>query len=120
VKRREFARIGAGLGLAPVAGCFSCALAQPASAPPGPLAEVLIADYQFRPPRLVVKAGTTVRWTNQEKRTSHSVRFTGEGGFEGERIFGGESWSHRFDRPGRYPYTCGPHPEMKGEVEVTP
>lgn len=34
--------------------------------------------------------------------------------------FVGESWSRRFDRPGSYPYTCGPHPEMKGLVEVVP
>jgi plastocyanin len=118
VKRRQFARVGAGLVLAPVAGVFSGARAQQ-PAPPE-LAEVVIVDYQFKPARLVVKAGTTVRWTNQEKRTSHSVRFTGEGGFEGERMLAGESWSHRFDRPGRHAYTCGPHPEMKGEIEVTP
>lgn len=82
--------------------------------------EVTILDYKFNPPQLRLKAGTTVRWTNREKRTTHSVLFTGPDGFESERMFPGESWQRVFDKPGSYPFTCGPHPEMKGQVEVTP
>ena len=82
--------------------------------------EVTILDYKFNPAQLKIKAGTTVRWTNQEKRTSHSVLFSGPDGFEGERVFPGESWQHRFDKPGVFVYSCGPHPEMKGQIEVTP
>ncbi len=81
--------------------------------------EVGIQDYKYAPPELKVKAGTTVKWTNNEKRVSHSVLFTGPGGFESERFFPGESWQRTFDKPGVYPYTCGPHPEMKGRIEVT-
>lgn len=80
--------------------------------------EVDIRGHQFVPATLTVKRGTTVRWTNNERRTSHSVLFTGDGGFESPRFFPGEKWEHRFDKPGRYPYTCGPHPEMRGEVIV--
>lgn len=80
--------------------------------------EVDIRGNRFEPATLTVKAGTTVRWTNNERRTSHSVLFTGDGGFESPRFFPGESWEHRFDKPGRYPYTCGPHPEMLGEIVV--
>jgi plastocyanin len=82
--------------------------------------EVTILDYKFNPAQLKIRVGTTVRWTNQEKRTSHSVLFSGPDGFEGERVFPGESWQHRFDRPGIFVYSCGPHPEMKGQIEVTP
>ena len=82
-------------------------------------AAVTIKDYKFQPERLIVKVGTRVRWTNLEKRTTHSVLFTGPGGFESERLFADESWEQLFDKPGPYPYTCGPHPEMKGHVEVT-
>lgn len=81
-------------------------------------AEVGIKDYHYHPHELRVKAGTTVKWVNQEKRTSHSILFTGQGGFESDRIFPGESWQRTFDRPGRYEYSCGPHPEMKGVIEV--
>lgn len=81
--------------------------------------EVVIADYRFQPPSLSIKAGDRVRWTNGEKRTSHSVLFIDENSLESERLFPGESWTRRFERPGRYPYQCGPHPEMKGEVLVS-
>ncbi len=82
--------------------------------------EVLIQDYKYAPAALTIKVGTTVKWVNNERRTTHSILFTGPGGHESERIFPGESWQRAFDKPGTYAYTCGPHPEMKGLVEVTP
>jgi plastocyanin len=85
----------------------------------GDTVEVRIADYKYDPAELKVKVGTTVRWINGEKRVSHSILFLGPEGFESERIFPGESWSRTFDKPGRYPYRCGPHAEMKGAVEVS-
>lgn len=77
-----------------------------------------IADYAFRPQSVRIKKGDTVRWVNRERRTSHSVLFKSAGGFESPRFFPGESWERRFDAPGAYPYSCGPHPEMSGVVEV--
>jgi plastocyanin len=91
----------------------------PAPAPaPAQIIEIAIRDYSFQPAELKIVVGTTVRWTNQEKRVSHSVLFTGGGGFESERMFPGESWQRRFDEPGVFLYTCGPHPEMHGRIEV--
>lgn len=81
--------------------------------------EVAIRDYRFQPAELKIRVGATVRWTNQEKRTSHSVLFLAPGSEETERLFPGESWQRKFDQPGTYPYRCGPHPEMTGVVEVT-
>ncbi|QDX80032.1 hypothetical protein B9N43_01435 [Denitratisoma sp. DHT3] len=81
--------------------------------------EVGIVDSRFDPPSVRVVAGDTVRWLNKEKRNNHSVLFHGEN-LESERMFPGESWSRRFDAPGTYPYSCGPHPEMHGEVVVVP
>lgn len=80
--------------------------------------EVTIAEYKYAPAELKIKAGTTVKWVNNEKRVSHSILFTGPDGFESERFFPGEAWERTFDKPGRYPYSCGPHPEMKGLIEV--
>lgn len=80
--------------------------------------EVVVQDYRFQPQELRIKAGATVRWINHEKRTSHSILFLGPQGFESERLFPGESWQRTFDAPGRHEYSCGPHPEMKGVVEV--
>lgn len=81
---------------------------------------VSIEQQRFEPASLSIQAGTTVRWVNNEKRTSHSILFKGEGGLESERLLPGDSWQRRFEHPGRYPYTCGPHPEMNGVVEVRP
>lgn len=80
--------------------------------------EVLIEGYKYVPAEISIKVGDSVRWTNQEKRTSHSVVFPAEGGLESERMFPDESWQRRFDKPGRYAYHCGPHPEMEGVVVV--
>lgn len=82
--------------------------------------EVAIEKGQFVPQHLRIKAGTTVKWVNRENRSNHSVWFQKEGLSESERLFPGESWQRTFDKPGLYPYICGPHPEMTGTVEVTP
>ena len=82
-------------------------------------AEVRIKDYKFLPEKVTVNAGETVKWVNDEKRASHSIVFPQEK-IESERLLGGDSWQRKFERPGTYPYTCEPHPEMKGVVEVLP
>ena len=83
------------------------------------IAEIGIEQYQFTPAEISVKAGDSVRWTNHERRTSHSIFFSSEGLPESDRLFPGESWERIFAKPGVYPYSCGPHPEMKGVVRVT-
>lgn len=80
--------------------------------------EVVIQNYRFQPQELQIKAGDTVKWINKEKRTSHSVVLPVDQGGESERFFPDESWQRRFDAPGRYPYRCGPHPEMTGVIDV--
>jgi plastocyanin len=68
------------------------------------LAEVRIEGYKFQPPAVTIKAGDSVRWTNHEKRTSHSVVFPAEGGLESDRLFPDESYQRRFDKVGRHDY----------------
>lgn len=84
----------------------------------GDTVEVSIDKMKYEPQHIKVKPGTTVKWVNNEKRSNHSVFFKQEGLPESERFFPGESWSRTFDKPGLYPYICGPHPEMTGSVEV--
>jgi len=81
-------------------------------------AEVVIDKMKFLPGQVKIRVGDSVKWINQEKRNNHSVRFESEN-LESERFFPGESWSRTFDKAGVYPYICGPHPEMTGQVEVT-
>lgn len=83
------------------------------------LVDVRIEGYQYQPAEVTIRVGDSVRWTNHEKRTSHSVLFPRDGGLESERLFPQESWQRRFEKPGRYDYHCGPHPEMKGVVVVS-
>ena len=101
-----------------VFGLMPCTAPAPACAE-GSLAEVAIVEYQFKPAAITVKTGDRVRWTNREKRTSHSVFFSAEGLPESDRLFPGETWERSFLKPCDYPYACGPHPEMKGVVHVT-
>ena len=67
---------------------------------------------------LTIKAGTTVRWLNVEKRQYHSVWFEAEGLPEGDYFFPEETWERTFDKPGTYPYRCGPHDDMTGTIIV--
>lgn len=84
----------------------------------GKVVEVVIKDFTFLPARLTVKAGTTVRWINQEKRQYHSVWFEQLGEPEPDYFFPEESYERNFALPGTFPYRCGPHPEMRGEIHV--
>lgn len=84
---------------------------------------VLMYKYRFCPPNVTVKAGTTVRWINVDKRTSHSVWLKEAGKPESERMFNFETYEFPFSTPGKYPYLCGPHwdqEKMVGHVTVTP
>lgn len=79
--------------------------------------QVTVENYKFTPAELRISRGDTVKWTNNEKRVSHSVLFVSNGQ-ESDRFFPGESWSRTFDEAGSYKYHCGPHPEMTGVIIV--
>jgi len=84
-------------------------------------AVVVAKDYGFDPPEITVKAGTTVRWENHEKRQYHSVFFEQLGDKPGDYFFPGETRERIFDKPGDYPYICEPHYKshnMQGVVHV--
>lgn len=82
------------------------------------LVDVSIKDFQFLPAQITVKKGTTVRWTNNEKRQYHNVWFEKAGDAEPDYIFPEETYEKSFDAVGTFPYRCGPHPEMVGKVIV--
>ncbi|MBT3990196.1 MAG: copper-binding protein [Rhodospirillaceae bacterium] len=83
---------------------------------------VKLYKYTFCPLNLTVKKGTTVRWVNVDKRTSHSVWMKEANINESDRFFPEEIWQHTFTESGAYPYLCGPHwkeQDMRGFVKVT-
>ena len=75
-----------------------------------------VEDFNYRPARLEVQAGTTVVWTNQGQ-VIHTVTAE-DGSFDSGEIDSGGKGSITFSRPGTYPYHCTPHPFMKGVVVV--
>ena len=84
---------------------------------------VTMYKYNFCPSQITVPVGTTVRWVNVDKRTSHSVLVKGSGEPESDRVFPEESIEFTFLLPGDQDYLCGPHWEtrdMIGMVTVTP
>ena len=80
---------------------------------------VIIQNYTFIPQDVIIERGQTLRWENHEKRQYHSVWFEALGEEEPEDyLFPEDSYERSFDKPGVYPYRCGPHPEMLGSVTV--
>ena len=88
-----------------------------------PVAIVKMYRNVFCPVELEIAAGTTVRWVNVERRTSHSVWFRALGLAESERLFPEDSVELTIETPGDHVYLCGPHWEthnMIGRLVVTP
>lgn len=75
-----------------------------------------IEDFTFRPNRIVIAPGTTVRWTNGGQVT-HSVT-SEDAGLDTGLFEPGERRSLTFTSPGSYSFHCTPHPFMRGVVEV--
>jgi plastocyanin len=83
---------------------------------------VTMYKYNFCPGEITVPVGTTVRWVNVDKRTSHSVIVKDSGEPESDRVFPEESIEFTFLVPGEQDYLCGPHWEVQnmiGMVTVT-
>jgi plastocyanin len=94
----------------------------PATPVPASAAGVTVKQFQFMPAELVVKASTTVTWTNQDQilhtATSGATPGRADGKFDGPMDGPGKTFSFTFDQPGTYPYFCSRHNSMVGKVIV--
>jgi Cu+-exporting ATPase len=76
---------------------------------------------RFHPARLVVKAGTVVRFVNDDHH-AHTVtagtRSAPSGLFDSGILPSGAIFSMRFATPGMYAYYCALHPGMDGTIVV--
>jgi plastocyanin len=77
---------------------------------------VTIDNFVFEPARLVVKAGTTVTWTNRDD-IPHTVAAT-DRLFKSKAMDTDETYSFTFSTPGEYSYFCSLHPHMTGTIVV--
>lgn len=100
--------------------------------------QIQIREYKFWPDTVRVHVGEVVRWTNTDN-VKHNVRFTSTDTIPNKPITSraellamnrpkelyasalfdqGESWTAKFDKPGRFAYICDPHPFMKAVIIV--
>ncbi len=82
---------------------------------------VTMYKYNFCPAELTVPLGTTVRWVNVDKRTSHSVIVKESGEPESDRAFPEEFIEFTFLTDGPQDILCGPHwdtQNMIGRITV--
>jgi amicyanin len=77
---------------------------------------VTIDNFVFEPAKIMIKAGTTVTWTNRDD-IPHTVA-SKDRLFKSKALDTDESYSFTFTTPGEYDYFCSLHPHMKGTVVV--
>jgi plastocyanin len=107
------------LGATLVASLALVALASAATASaqqPVPSQTVAINDFAFTPAELIVTAGTTVSWTNQQN-VSHTTT-ANAATWDSSILRTGASFQFTFNTPGDFAYHCDIHPEMLGTIHV--
>jgi plastocyanin len=79
--------------------------------------EIKIDNFTFGPMTLIVAAGTTVTWTNNDD-VPHTVVSDDTTTFKSKALDTGDKFSYTFTKPGKYPYFCSVHPKMMAEIVV--
>ncbi len=78
--------------------------------------DVQIKNFSFQPSQMTVTVGTVIRWTNEDS-VPHTVTAR-DGSFDSGRLDKGQSFEHRFDKPGVIDYYCVYHPNMTARIKV--
>jgi plastocyanin len=89
-----------------------------------------MADKAFSPDEIKVKVGDTVTWTNDDSQIHTVVSGTGPSDPNVGKDFDSspglktlispkQTFSHKFDTAGDFPYFCQLHPTMVGKVDVS-
>ena len=89
----------------------------PANENPGAkTVDVEMKEFKFLPVEITIKAGDTVRWTNND-RAPHDATAKDKS-WKTALLRTGNSATVTFDTPGTYEYYCSIHPGMKAKVIV--
>jgi len=80
--------------------------------------QVLIERFAFVPPTLTIAQGDTVEWINRDI-APHTATDNG-GAWDTAGLTKGQSSKVAFTAPGTETYICRYHPDMRGEIVVTP
>jgi len=89
-----------------------------------------MTDKAFNPNPVNVKAGDTITWTNKDSQIHTVVSGTGSSDPDAGKAFDSspglktllapnQTFSHKFDTAGEFPYFCQLHPTMVGKVVVS-
>jgi plastocyanin len=114
---RVFAIAGLGGGIVGTA-IAAAVLAWPGAGYSAENIEVKIDNFTFAPPNLVVLAGATVTWRNEDD-IPHTVASPTRL-FKSKALDTDDSFSFTFATPGVYDYFCSLHPQMKATIVVEP
>lgn len=100
------------IGIVLISGCIGKQITSTASSSQ---LSVTIKDFKFNPATVIVKAGETIIWTNEDS-VQHTATFTEK--FDSGNLDAGKSFSHTFNEAGTFDYICSFHPYMKGKIIV--
>jgi plastocyanin len=78
---------------------------------------VSIKGMKYNPAKITIKPGQSVRWTNLDDH-DHTVVADDGKSFDSGSIGNGGSFTHKFEKAGKFAYSCIYHPRMKGVVTV--
>ncbi|MGB8486829.1 MAG: cupredoxin family copper-binding protein [Xanthobacteraceae bacterium] len=95
---------------------FAVATALPTASAHVEETEVKIDNFAFAPQRVVVKAGTTVIWINDDD-IPHTVASSAKL-FKSNALDTKDKFSFTFTTAGAYEYFCSLHPHMTGTIVV--
>ncbi len=84
--------------------------------------KISIKNLKYDPPKLTIKPGESVTWTNLDDN-NHTVISDdkdkdGKSVFASDDLANGDTFTHKFDTAGKFPYHCKYHPRMKGVISV--
>ena len=105
-----------GVATALALAVFAAATALPAASAHVAETEVKIDNFAFAPQRVVVKAGTTVIWINDDD-IPHTVASSTKL-FKSNAPDTKDKFSFTFTTAGAYEYFCSLHPHMTGTIVV--
>jgi plastocyanin len=80
----------------------------------------ITGGMSFSPGTITVKVGTTVKWTNSDYYSSHTVTSDDGTSFNSGSVASGSSFSYTPTAAGTFPYHCSIHAGMNGTLVVTP
>lgn len=108
--RRNVLRLGASLLALPLAAATANAASHTTAH------TVVIKDMKFTPENLVINAGDTVTWVNEDSMRHSATDLNGA--FDTGLLAKGASASLTFNGAGAFNYRCTPHANMRGTITI--